>query len=205
MEAVGARLGRSSNRYGTTTVFTGPVRKWKKKWIHVAPPSSASNGSSRDRDGNHQSSQSANGSNSSNGPNVMLYKWTPISQKENSGENGETTPVKDDGVVERPRKKLKYIPIALLEEQKNEASEHMEEETKATKADPSSDEQASKANSADEKPDMNDTPMQENEEIDAADGEQEKRQDLNKTTLDLSLGLTAHDEGNGSHSKTDGD
>ncbi|KAH9617406.1 hypothetical protein KSS87_006580 [Heliosperma pusillum] len=35
MEGVGARLGRSSSRYGTTTVFTGPVRKWHKNWVAV--------------------------------------------------------------------------------------------------------------------------------------------------------------------------
>uniref|UniRef100_A0A7N1A2M1 Uncharacterized protein n=1 Tax=Kalanchoe fedtschenkoi TaxID=63787 RepID=A0A7N1A2M1_KALFE len=202
MEAVGARLGRSSTRYGPTTVFSGPVRRWKKKWVHVAPPSSSSNvsSSSRDRDG-VQSSQSANGSNSNNGSHVMLYKWTPISQRDNSGTIGDATPDKDDGAEEPPRKKLKYIPIALLEEQ-NEATEQAEEDSKATEADLSTDERASKSNTADEKPDMNDTPMKETED---ADGEQEERQDLNKSTLDLSLGLTSHDEGNSYRSKTDGD
>uniref|UniRef100_A0A7N0UET0 Uncharacterized protein n=1 Tax=Kalanchoe fedtschenkoi TaxID=63787 RepID=A0A7N0UET0_KALFE len=165
MEAVGARLGRSSTRYGPTTVFTGPVRRWKKKWVHVAPPSSASNGSSsRDRDGT-QSSQSANGSNSNNGSHVMLYKWTPISLTENSGAIGDTTPVKEDGVEELPRRKLKFIPIALLDEQKNETIEQAKEDTKAIEVDLSTGERASKSNIADEKPDMNDTPMRESETL----------------------------------------
>ncbi|KAL9687734.1 hypothetical protein QQ045_032141 [Rhodiola kirilowii] len=192
MEAVGARLGRSSARYGPTTVFSGPVRKWKKKWVHIAPPSSASNGS-RDRD-RIQSSQSANGSNSNNGSHVVLYKWTPIPPRENCGATDETTPVKDDGVEEPTKRKLKFIPIALLEEQNNEAIGHSEEETKADEAGPSTNEQASKSKIADKKLDMNDTPMKDTKD---ADGEGKERQDLNESTLDLSLGLTSHDDGNG--------
>uniref|UniRef100_A0A7N0U1J6 Uncharacterized protein n=1 Tax=Kalanchoe fedtschenkoi TaxID=63787 RepID=A0A7N0U1J6_KALFE len=42
MEGMGSsssRLGgRSSSRYGPAPpVFNGPVRKWKKEWVHVAP------------------------------------------------------------------------------------------------------------------------------------------------------------------------
>uniref|UniRef100_A0A2P2LEC7 Uncharacterized protein MANES_05G109900 n=1 Tax=Rhizophora mucronata TaxID=61149 RepID=A0A2P2LEC7_RHIMU len=39
MEGVGSRLGRASSRYGppaAAAVFSGPVRKWKKKWVHVS-------------------------------------------------------------------------------------------------------------------------------------------------------------------------
>ncbi|RLM60653.1 uncharacterized protein C2845_PM14G09400 [Panicum miliaceum] len=36
MEGVGARLGRTSARYGPATTFTGPVRKWRKEWVPVA-------------------------------------------------------------------------------------------------------------------------------------------------------------------------
>ncbi|KAF2285711.1 hypothetical protein GH714_007322 [Hevea brasiliensis] len=42
MEGVGSRLGRASSRYGpsaTAAVFNGPVRKWRKKWVHVSPSS----------------------------------------------------------------------------------------------------------------------------------------------------------------------
>ncbi|KAF2530928.1 hypothetical protein F2Q70_00032891 [Brassica cretica] len=47
MEGVGGRLGRSSTRYGgPATVFTGPVRKWKKKWVHVSPSTKKLNHSS---------------------------------------------------------------------------------------------------------------------------------------------------------------
>ncbi|KAJ6416902.1 hypothetical protein OIU84_002731 [Salix udensis] len=40
MEGMGSRLGRTSARYGlsaTATIFNGPVRKWKRKWVHVSP------------------------------------------------------------------------------------------------------------------------------------------------------------------------
>lgn len=112
MEAVGARLGRSSSRYGPTTVFTGPVRKWKKKWIHVAPSTSSNgNSSSGRRDG--LTTQSADGSNGVKS-NVMLYKWTPVFEKGSSDGTDETTPGKDDDEEERPKKKLKFIPVLIL-------------------------------------------------------------------------------------------
>lgn len=122
MEGVGARLGRSSTRYGPTTVFTGPVRKWKKKWIHVTPPNTAAaNGNN-----NHQATITSNGNSSSNGSNdngshLMLYKWTPISQTETqntAADNDCNGDVKEDGTVadldeEPPRRKIKYIPVTI--------------------------------------------------------------------------------------------
>ncbi|KAK9267868.1 hypothetical protein L1049_010305 [Liquidambar formosana] len=195
MEGVGARLGRSSTRYGPATVFSGPVRKWKKKWVHVSP-SIASN--------NHSQ---ANGTNGNNGSHLLLYKWTPISQSNNATNNtsnGDKTPAVDDGASaaapeEPPRRKFKYVPIAVLEEQKNEAAE-VEDEAKLGDTDPSSAEPTSKSNGFDEKPDINDVPMEESQ---AADNNQLERQDLNESTLDLSLGLKAHDGDPDSDSKTD--
>lgn len=111
MEGVGARLGRSSTRYGPTTVFTGPVRKWKKKWVPVSPSNNSSSSSS------NQSQNGMNGStNGNNGSHLVLFKWTPISQNQNNnnGDSRDTTPVKEDGVVaaeEPPRRKFKYIPV----------------------------------------------------------------------------------------------
>lgn len=108
MEGVGARLGRSSTRYGPATVFTGPVRKWKKKWVHVSP-SSASSNSNNNTNHNHGSS---NGNN--NGSHLLLYKWTPITQSQNANNNGSNGNVKDaplESVEEPPRRKFKYIPV----------------------------------------------------------------------------------------------
>ncbi|KAJ0018466.1 hypothetical protein Pint_09709 [Pistacia integerrima] len=215
MEGVGARLGRSSTRYGPATVFSGPVRKWKKRWIHVSPSNNNTNNSSN----NHLSHQNhhqhhitnGNGSNSNgnNGSHLLLYKWTPLSQRDNNGNgngntnngNGDKSSVKDDTTPEEPpRRKFKYIPIAVLEEQKkaaeSEAEENAENEAKPTDMEPSAVEPAPRSDGFDEKPDINDVPMEENQ-----DDEQVVRQDLNETTLDLSLGLKAHD--GDSNSKTD--
>ncbi|KAK8591892.1 hypothetical protein V6N13_062488 [Hibiscus sabdariffa] len=186
MEGVGARFGRSSTRYGPATVFTGPVRRWKKKWVHV----SASNaGNNNNHSQNHHSTNAT--SNGNNGTHIVLFKWTPISQSQNNNNSS-----KDDAVAapdEPPRRKFKYIPIAVLEEQKgeaaeNEAAEDVDDEAKPSETDPSVAEPTSRNDGFDEKPDINDVPMEENEEDNKV-----VRQDLNESTLDLSLGLTAHD------------
>ncbi|CAK9176453.1 unnamed protein product [Ilex paraguariensis] len=198
MEGVGARLGRSSTRYGPATVFTGPVRKWKKKWVPVTPPNSNNHSQ-------HQTAASNGNANGSNGSHLFLYKWTPISQSQNSNNNnnnnndsnsnGETKNSGKDDVValeEPPRRKFKYIPIAVLEDQKDEAAEQVETNTNAT-------ESTSKTDSVDEKPDINDVPMEENQ---APESNSLARQDLNESTLDLSLGLNGHDGNNDTDSKT---
>ncbi|CAA3015619.1 Hypothetical predicted protein [Olea europaea subsp. europaea] len=76
MEGVGARLGRSSTRYGPTTVFTGPVRKWKKKWVHA----SAFNSNNHDH-------QTPNG-NANGSSHLLFYKWTVITPSQNKDNNG---------------------------------------------------------------------------------------------------------------------
>ncbi|CAO2842459.1 unnamed protein product [Amaranthus hypochondriacus] len=207
MEGVGARTGRSSSRYGTTTVFNGPVRKWKKDWVPIPPPSSSSSSSSNSNQNHHPSNNNNNNHSSTNGnvngssvSHLRLYKWTPIN-KDNSSNDNDNTNIKisnnndddtngtknsanDDVVSDEPRKKkFKYIPIALLEEQK-ETEENLDID-KSTNGDENTGEQASKSDGNDEKPDINDVPMEENE----ADGENQAapaRQDLNE--LDLSLG-----------------
>ncbi|XVE87700.1 hypothetical protein DITRI_Ditri19aG0008700 [Diplodiscus trichospermus] len=195
MEGVGARLGRSSTRYGPATVFTGPVRKWKKKWVHVSPSNSGSNNSNNNHSQNHHSSNGT--SNGNNGSHLVLYKWTPLSQSQNNNNsNGNNNSSKDDAVAapeEPPRRKFKYIPIAVLEEEKreaaeNEAAEYVDDEAKPSETDPTA-EPTSRNDGFDEKPDINDVPMDESEEDNKI-----VRQDLNESTLDLSLGLTAHDE-----------
>ncbi|XP_016501435.2 uncharacterized protein LOC107819795 [Nicotiana tabacum] len=193
MEGVGARFGRSSTRYGPTTVFTGPVRRWKKKWIHV---SSNKN--------NHQTTTAAanGGVNGSNGSHLLLLKWRPItaSQNNSSDEKGGDSNKDEDVPIEEPRKrKFKFIPIAVLEDQKYETSEQDEDEAKPMEADANTGEPTSQADCCDEKPDINDLPMEENQ--DPQDKPPERR-DLNESTLDLSLGLTGHDE-NDSDSKRD--
>ncbi|KAL3614959.1 hypothetical protein CASFOL_040620 [Castilleja foliolosa] len=196
MEGVGARLGRSSARYGPTPIFTGPVRKWKKKWVHVPPPNS-----------NHHNQTAANGTNGST--HLQLFKWTPIAKDSgnndsNGANNGDAESDKDDVFVrdEPPRKRFKYIPIVVLEEQNDdEPSEQIEDEMKAIDNNTDNVEATSKSDEYDEKPDMNDISMDENQDMKKVPVE---RQDLNVSTLDLSLGLNAQDDGeNESDSKAD--
>ncbi|KAL3519390.1 hypothetical protein ACH5RR_017539 [Cinchona calisaya] len=210
MEGVGARLGRSSSRYGPTTVFTGPVRKWKKKWIPFTPPNS-------NNSGNHHHQTAANGAgNGNNGSHLLLYKWTPTTPSQNNGNgngngngrnNGDNNEEfknsnKDDAFAaeEPPKRKFKYIPVAVLEEQKNEASEHVEDEAKPMETETSGVDPTAKSDGFDEKPDINDVPAEERQ---APENEPLGRQDLNESTLDLSLGLKAHDSENDSDSKVD--
>lgn len=91
MEGVGSRLGRASSRYGpAATVFSGPVRKWKKRWVHV--PQSY-----------HSSHPQFNGGNSSR---LVLCRWTPISSSTvtDSGSAGSAE--------EPPRRKFRYTPVS---------------------------------------------------------------------------------------------
>ncbi|WOG83117.1 hypothetical protein DCAR_0102291 [Daucus carota subsp. sativus] len=160
MEGVGARFGRSSTRYGgPATVFTGPVRKWKKKWSPVT---------------NNKHPQNTNGTTSC----ILLYKWTPYDV--NVSDSKKTK-------AELPRRRFKYIPTAALEEQKNESAEEVdaEDESNSSETKPEAAEPDSKSDGINEKPDMNDVPAKENKDI--KDNPQE-RQDLNESTLDLSLG-----------------
>ncbi|TYG66383.1 hypothetical protein ES288_D06G263800v1 [Gossypium darwinii] len=195
MEGVGARLGRSSTRYGPVTVFTGPVRKWKKKWANVSPSNTGGGGGNNNNHSQNHHSNSNGTSNGNNGPHLVLFKWTPITQSQNNNNYMNNSPKEDTVAVpeEPPRRKFKYIPIAVLEEQKreaaeNEAAENVDDEAKPSESDPSVGEPTSRTDGFDEKPDINDVPMEENEEDDKM-----VRQDLNESTLDLSLGLTAHD------------
>ena len=99
MEGVGARLGRSSTRYGgPATVFTGPVRKWKKKWVHIAPSNAASS--------NPRHSHSFSNANANGVTHLKLFKWTPLLNA-NAPDPDQT----DDD--EPPRRKFKYIPVFL--------------------------------------------------------------------------------------------
>lgn len=177
---MGARFGRSSTRYGPTpTVFTGPVRKWHKKWVHVAPTSNNTNTPSS----NHHHKQS-NGSNGNNGSSHLLFfKWAPV------GHNGDA---KEDAVEEPRRRKFRYVPVAVLEEQHNEAAEKEidekgEDDAKPNDANPDSVEPTPKNDGLDEKPDINDVPMEENQD---ADDVPSTRQDLNRN---LSFNLNSND------------
>ncbi|KAK3199829.1 hypothetical protein Dsin_023244 [Dipteronia sinensis] len=125
MEGVGSRLGRASARYGPTqTVFNGPVRKWRKKWVHVTSSSSSSSSSSSAA----VSQTNGNGNNnntSSNGSPLLLCKWTPLSS--NPSDNNGGAPLDEEPP---PRRRFRYTPIAVLEERKKILEEKVEDEAK---------------------------------------------------------------------------
>ncbi|RDX72067.1 hypothetical protein CR513_48504, partial [Mucuna pruriens] len=98
MEAVGSRLSRASSRYGAPTVFSGPVRKWKKKWVHVTPSSFH----------NNSNSHTANSNTTNASSRLLLRRWTPTTADDAAGTVSD----------EPPRRKFRYTPIAVLEEQK---------------------------------------------------------------------------------------
>lgn len=95
MEGIGSRLGRASSRYGpAATVFNGPVRKWKKKWVLA---SSSSSGLTY-----QPSSQSQ-----SNAQKLLLCRWTPIHPPTSSEADGATAPPD-----EPPKRKFRYTPVS---------------------------------------------------------------------------------------------
>ncbi|KFK27122.1 hypothetical protein AALP_AA8G337700 [Arabis alpina] len=122
MEGVGARLSRTSSRYSgpaTTAVFSGRVRKWKKKWVRV---STSSVGVFRASKANGRN----NNSNSSNSPHhLLLHKWTPSVTA--SDANGETE--------EPPKRRFRYAPVAMLEHREKVASKDSEIEAIAEETD----------------------------------------------------------------------
>ncbi|KAG6499106.1 hypothetical protein ZIOFF_038862 [Zingiber officinale] len=182
MEGVGARLGRSSTRYGPATVFSGPVRKWKKRWITLAAP-------------NNSAAARVNGNAARS--HLLLYKWAPVS----------STPADSAAQPEEPPpRKFRYVPdssmavsdgpfvkihdglvaaendlssdgvkqlsivlhydipfthnlwhISVLEDQKQEDAEKLDETNEPSDADPSS--QINQNVSSNTKPDMNDIVM----------------------------------------------
>lgn len=98
MEGVGSRLGRASARYGPTqTVFNGPVRKWKKKWVHISSSSSSS------------ASALSQSNGTGNGSPLVLCKWTPLSSSPSSAAdvNGGGTPEEPP-----PKRRFRYTPVS---------------------------------------------------------------------------------------------
>ncbi|VVB16071.1 unnamed protein product [Arabis nemorensis] len=129
MEGVGARLSRTSSRYSgpaTTAVFSGRVRKWKKKWVRVSTSSVGVFRASKSNGRNN------NNSNSSNSPHhLLLHKWTPLS-------SATVTPSDANGfgeTEEPPKRRFRYAPIAMLEHREKVASKDSEIEAIAEETD----------------------------------------------------------------------
>ncbi|CAL1384660.1 unnamed protein product [Linum trigynum] len=165
MEGVGSRLGRASSRYGpsaTANVFNGPVRKWKKKWVHVSPPPATNNNSSRSN--GHHSAALGNGS-SNESSRLLLCRWTPLAVGGAAGD-GESS-----AAEEPPRRKFRYTPIAALEERKK-AAKSVDVEVKESEGN-----QISESNASE-----NDEPEDDDETM-----KEEAQDPDNGGTLDLGL------------------
>ncbi|CAH2069889.1 unnamed protein product [Thlaspi arvense] len=128
MEGVGSRLSRTSSRYSgpaATAVFSGRVRKWKKKWVRV---STSSVGVFRASKSNGRN----NNSNSGNSPHhLLLHKWTPLSSATVTASEANGS-----GETEEPRKRrFRYAPIAMLEHREKVATKDSEIESIAEETD----------------------------------------------------------------------
>ncbi|KAG6790189.1 hypothetical protein POTOM_006337 [Populus tomentosa] len=109
MEGVGSRLGRSSSRYGpsaTSTVLNGPVRKWKRKWVHVSPSPTLNYRNNSHSNGHNNN----NNNNNNNGSRLLLCRWTPLPPS--AAAAAAATSSSEDP----PKRKFRYTPIAVLEE-----------------------------------------------------------------------------------------
>lgn len=112
MEGVGARLGRTSARYGPATTFTGPVRKWRKEWIPVAAAAAASNATAG-ANGGAASSTSAGSGSGSRGNNLLLFKWTPVNGANGGGGGGDGE--QQAATVETATRRRRYVPVRFLD------------------------------------------------------------------------------------------
>lgn len=170
MEGAGSRLGRSSSRYGTTTVFSGPVRRWEKRWVQVA-----------------SSSLTYSQSNANNGSRLLLRRWTPITQS-NSCDRENTS----GDAEERPRRKFRYTPVALLEERK-ERAKTVDDATNSETSQPTK-VSTLISNSLYDKPDMNVVLV---EETQASNKDRLSLHDTTMSQLDLGLCLKRDEDGIG--------
>jgi len=103
---------RSSTRYGPAAVFTGPVRKWRKRWIPIPSSSSAS---------------AAPSSSSSQSSKLSLYRWTSLT----NGAGGGKDDAADDPSPPPPRR-IRYVPVSVIEEQRKEVAGKADEEGHGT-------------------------------------------------------------------------
>ncbi|XP_022976368.1 uncharacterized protein LOC111476793 [Cucurbita maxima] len=169
MEGIGSRLGRASSRYGpAATVFNGPVRRWKKKWVLASSSSSGVN---------YQTSSQSQ----SNAHKLLLCRWTPIHPSTSSEADGAAAPPE-----EPPRRKFRYTPIAVLEEQKNAGLRSVKDEVRVKETDQSASKMATVGNEAQGELNVNEVFKEETQETSKI---LNSPRDGDRNNLDLALCL----------------
>ncbi|XWS11267.1 hypothetical protein CRYUN_Cryun38cG0069400 [Craigia yunnanensis] len=181
MEGVGStRLGRASARYGSTAVFNGPVRKRKKKWVHVSPSSTVK----------HSQSNGNNNGNSSAATSILLCRWTPLSSTD-SGSFAATSAVDDEDEEQLPKRKFRYNPVAVLGEgRKRTAAKQVEDEANTDE------------NETYQSPDW--LSSKSDNELNINNDLKKETQDSSLGNLDLDLCLKAHDDSRNSLGEKEG-
>ncbi|GAB2277752.1 hypothetical protein Dimus_012455 [Dionaea muscipula] len=120
------RAGRTSSRHGNTSsssasppAFSGPVRRWEKKWVHVSSsPSPLGRHLGTTTKKKTKSSQPGGGDNTT-GPGILLCKWTPLLHH-TSADADESSPCAP--IQSPPRRKFRYTPTVVFEEQQKKAA-----------------------------------------------------------------------------------
>ncbi|XP_074589986.1 uncharacterized protein LOC141845882 [Curcuma longa] len=176
MDGVAGRLGRSSTRYGPTSVFSGPVRRWNKKWVALSNPDHRRRSSIGGGGGGRHSSR------------ILLYRWTPVAAL---AKDAATPPPE-----EPPRRKFRYVPISVTRERKEESSPKSNSSSKlnVTEGFP----RKSQKDPSGTNPDMNNVSA----EMKVSSKVQTWSGLGNGADLDLSLGLRAPDGDHEDESKT---
>lgn len=145
MDSVGARLSRSSTRYGpigsSNASFSGPVRKWRKGWAPLAGGGGGGAGSA---------SAGMGPIGCPRGNKVVLLKWAPV----NGAGDGNGTGKETAAAATRRR----YVPA--LPQNPTRKSGSTELNLNLGLEDPDDDSDADE--SADEQPDGGSTPRSEN-------------------------------------------
>ncbi|XP_007020703.2 PREDICTED: uncharacterized protein LOC18593424 [Theobroma cacao] len=179
MDGVGStRLGRASARYGSTAVFNGPVRKWKKKWVHVSPSSAVKHSQSNGNNSNGNSSSSAGAG--AGATSIVLCRWTPLSSTD-FGSSVTASAVDGEDEEQPPKRKFRYTPVAVLEEErKRAAAKQVEDEAKTDE------------NETNQSPDW--LSSKTNHELNMNKDLKKGSQDSSMGNLDLGLCLKGHDD-----------
>ncbi|KAG8087072.1 hypothetical protein GUJ93_ZPchr0010g8411 [Zizania palustris] len=91
MEGVGARLGRTSARYGPATTFTGPVRKWRKEWVPVAAAAASATAAAAAAAAAASLATGTGSGGGYRGNSLVLFKWTPLSGSNGAGDGEQAS------------------------------------------------------------------------------------------------------------------